>query len=237
MKKILIATAVAMTLSATAHAVEGTAQLKVIGTLTNDACTPEMSDGGVVDFGTHYVDTLSATETNQLGKKDFTLTIKCDSPSKVGWSITDQVADTAASVTIIDPGWNPAEEVFTSGGRFGVGKTAGQVNIGAYAVTINKSGITADGKVVTAISGDKFQATSEIVWTEFQGGSGGYDYVGNSGSFILSVGEGTGTVNPTAFTTAVFPMRIGLAVQKTSTLAITDNTPIVGAATITLHYL
>ncbi|RCG82452.1 hypothetical protein CSB66_3290 [Enterobacter hormaechei] len=36
---------------------------------------------------------------------------------------------------------------------------------------------------------------------------------------------------------AVFPLRVALAVQKTDTLAITDDTPIDGQATITLHYL
>lgn len=47
-----------------------TAVLKVTGVLTNDACTPELDGGGVVDFGTKYINELSATETNQLGHKD-----------------------------------------------------------------------------------------------------------------------------------------------------------------------
>ena len=57
MKKIIIATAVAMTLSATAHA-DSTAVLKLKGVLTNNACTPTLSDGAVVDFGTKYINSL-----------------------------------------------------------------------------------------------------------------------------------------------------------------------------------
>ncbi|EKS4617931.1 DUF1120 domain-containing protein [Salmonella enterica] len=61
MKKLALATMVAMTLSASAYA-ESTAVLKLQGVLTNDACTPELSGGGIVDFGTHYIYQLSATE-------------------------------------------------------------------------------------------------------------------------------------------------------------------------------
>ena len=64
MKKLIIATAVAMTLSAAAHA-DSTAVLKLKGVLTNDACTPTLSGGGTVDFGTKYTYALSPTATNQ----------------------------------------------------------------------------------------------------------------------------------------------------------------------------
>lgn len=235
MKKLLIATAVAMTFSMTAQAAnENTAQLKVIGTLTNDACTPEMTGGGTVDFGTHYVDTLSATDTNQLGKKDLTLTINCQSPTKVGWTIQDNTVNEAASITIVNPGWNEGDDVWTSDGRFGVGKTAGGVNIGAYAVTLNQNGATADGKAATLVEGNK--SGEQVVWSHFNAGSD-YDNVTNDGASAITLTTDTGDYLPTAFTTGVFPMRVGLAVQKTSTLAITDNTPIVGLATITLRYL
>lgn len=238
MKKLLVATAVAMTLSITAHAADNnTAVLNVTGKLTNDACTPELSGGGVVDFGTHYVDTLSATETNQLGKKDLTLTINCESPAKVGWSIQDNTVDEAASITIVNPGWNEGDDVWDSNGRFGVGKTAGGVNIGAYAVTLNKDGVTADGEQARIIQGLASTGAS-FYWGNFNAGSD-YDNVTNNGSYVMSLSttDSESTFEPIAFKTAIFPMRVGLAVQKTSTLAITDNTSITGAATITLHYL
>ena len=49
MKKILLAASVAVIMSSAAHAAE-TAVLKVSGVLTNSACTPSLSGGGIVDF-------------------------------------------------------------------------------------------------------------------------------------------------------------------------------------------
>ncbi|EAX0852193.1 DUF1120 domain-containing protein, partial [Salmonella enterica subsp. enterica serovar Kentucky] len=102
MKKLLIATSVVIGLSTSAQAVESTAVLKLTGVLTNGACIPELSDGGVVDFGTKAVSDLLPTETNQLGYKDITLTIQCLAPAKVGWTATDNHPDSVTSLTIDD---------------------------------------------------------------------------------------------------------------------------------------
>ena len=69
MKKLLLAASVAVIMSSAAHAAE-TAVLKVSGVLTNSACTPSLSGGGIVDFGTTNIGNMSATQTNQLGNKD-----------------------------------------------------------------------------------------------------------------------------------------------------------------------
>lgn len=100
MKKLLIATSVIIGLSTSAQAVESTAVLKLTGVLTNGACIPELSDGGVVDFGTKAVSDLLPTQTNQLGYKDITLTIQCLAPAKVGWVATDNHGDSATTLTI-----------------------------------------------------------------------------------------------------------------------------------------
>ncbi len=59
-----------------------TAVLKVTGQLIVGGCTPELSDGGVVDYGTIRLATLSATDVNQLGTKDVSLSISCPSATK-----------------------------------------------------------------------------------------------------------------------------------------------------------
>ncbi|MGM8756983.1 DUF1120 domain-containing protein [Enterobacter sp. 296B2] len=232
MKKLLIATTVAMALSAAAHAADSTALLKVQGVLTNDACTPTLSGGGTVDFGTTYVDTLSSTNTNQLGKKDITLSIACSAPTaSVAWGIEDNVGSPAA-VGITNPGFTTGGNVYDdqTDVQFGVGSTTGGVKIGAYAVTIDKANSTADGvaqNVITAYS------TNFMGWSGFNDGNP-RDYVTHDGQ-VYSLG--TSAYIPVAFTNAVFPLRVALAVDKTSTLAITDDTPIAGQATITLYYL
>lgn len=234
MKKLLVATTVAMALSAAAHAADSTALLKVQGVLTNDACTPTLSGGGTVDFGTTYVDTLSSTETNQLGKKDITLTIACSAPTTaVAWGIEDNVGS-PASIEIINPGFTTGGNVdatLVPDAQFGVGTTTGGVKIGAYAVTIDKANSTADGVAQTVIQA---YPANFLGWSEFYSKSSSRDYVEHDGH-VFSLG--TSLHVPVAFTNAVFPLRVGLAVDKTSTLAITDDTPIAGQATITLHYL
>ncbi|EAZ9180900.1 hypothetical protein DSN25_04255 [Salmonella enterica subsp. salamae] len=233
MKKIFIATAVALSLSAAAQAAESTAVLKVTGVLTNDACTPMLDGGGVVDFGTKYINELSATQTNQLGYKDVSFTISCSVPTKVGFAISDDSADSAASVTIEHTSFtDPDEQAWTSTQRFGVGKTAGGVNIGAYSVALNRSAVTADGQPQAVLR-------AEAGINAWHGLSGTSDLLINSGLYNYSLGDATDKDSeaPVAFTTAVFPLRIALAVQNTDTLAITDNTDINGQSTITLIYL
>lgn len=232
MKKLLVATTVAMALSAAAHAADSTALLKVQGVLTNDACTPTLSGGGTVDFGTTYVDTLSSTATNQLGKKDITLTISCSAPTTgVAWGIEDNVGSPAA-VGITNPGFTTGGDVADSQTdvQFGVGSTTGGVKIGAYAVTIDKANSTADGVAQTVIVA---YPANFLGWTPFFSGVS-RDYVEHDGH---AYSLGTTTHIPVAFTNAVFPLRVALAVDKTSTLAITDDTPIAGQATITLYYM
>lgn len=234
MKKLLVATTVAMALSATAHAADSTAQLKVQGVLTNDACTPSLSGGVTIDFGTYFVDSLSSTTTNQLGHKDTTLSITCSSPTKVSWSIEDNVGD-AADIDILNSGFSGGN-VYGGGAttaHFGVGKTAGGVSIGSYAVAINKNASTADGTAQRVIASINTNTDAVTGWSKFFDVSS-YDYTETDYQYSLSLATPT---QPIAVTSAVFPLRIALAVEKTSTLAITDDTPIAGQATITLHYL
>ncbi|HCM1930918.1 TPA: DUF1120 domain-containing protein [Salmonella enterica subsp. salamae serovar 51:c:-] len=229
MKKIFIATAVALSLSAAAQAAESTAVLKVTGVLTNDACTPELDGGGVVDFGTKYINELSATETNQLGHKDLSFRISCTAPTKVGFTISDDRADSTASITVENTSFtNTDETAWTNSIRYGVGKTAGGVNIGAYSVALNRSALTADGQPQTALN----HSPGDPEWSAWVDST---DLLNHDGVLSYSLGDAAGV--PVAFTNAEFPLRIALAVQKTDALAITDNTTLDGQATITLIYL
>lgn len=79
MKKSLLAAALALTATC-AHAGD-TAVLKVKASLTSNSCTPELSNDGVIDFGTVQVGDLSQTQTTQLGEKGLTLTITCPTPT------------------------------------------------------------------------------------------------------------------------------------------------------------
>ncbi len=101
MKKILVVTAVALALSATAANAASTAVLKVTGLLSVAACTPQLSGGGEVDYGLIHLADLSATSVNQLGQKDISLTITCPVATKAGWTISDDRADTHPGASMI----------------------------------------------------------------------------------------------------------------------------------------
>ena len=222
MKKILLATALSLCVTS-AFAAE-TAVMKVQGTLTNSACTPELSNGGVVDYGIIRLGELSATDVNQLGHRNIDLTINCTVETKVGWSMMDDQSSTIAGINIKDASATGEDNSY-SYYQFGVGKTAGNVNIGNYGVFVKDASPTADGVEVVSIG----RMTSDTSWRA----------TGTSRSDALNIVTvaNPGTLEPVAFKTAVFPLVTSLAIQSTDTLAITDDTAIAGQATISLVYL
>jgi len=226
MKKILLATALSLCVSS-AFAAE-TAVLKVTGTLTNSACTPELSNGGVVDYGKINMGTLSSSAASQLGHKNIDLTINCSAATKVSWNVVDDRADSQAGIVVQDALANGGSQSVPSQ-LFGLGKTAGNVKIGDYAMYVNVDSVTADGKSVDAIFTET--GAGDTNWNEYVTG-----VVQGENARDVTVAT-TGTTAPLAFQTATFPLTTSLAIQDTTTLAITDDTPLDGQLTISLRYL
>ena len=227
MKKMLIAAVVAMTFTTTGTNAATTAVLKVTGLLSVDACTPSLSNGSVVDYGRIRVSDLFANSDNQLGTKDITLTIQCpDAGAKAGWTISDDTAATRAADITINNADATHGSVTGADQSYGVG-LAGQVKIGAYSVYTDVTNVTADGVKVDAISG----ATTNPIWTKSITG-----VIKNGNAEMMTVAL-SGSTDPLAYTTAVFPLKISLAIKDTHTLAITDDTKLSGQATITVKYI
>lgn len=229
MKKILIATAVSLALFATAANAAPSALLKVTGTLSVAACTPQLSGGGEVDYGRIHLGDLSATSVNQLGQKDISLTITCPEATKAAWTISDDRADThpGASVITINTANAAGGSVSDTTMSYGVGKTAGGVKIGAYSIFTDVANVTADGVKSDVISG----TVSSPSWQKSSTG-----IIKNGNVEMMTVAT-SGTTAPLSFTTAVFPLKTSLAIQNTAALAITDDTNLDGQATITVKYL
>jgi hypothetical protein len=226
MKKVLLATALSFCVSS-AFAAE-TAVLKVTGTLTNSACTPELSNGGVVDYGNIHLGELSSTSVNQLGHKNIDLTITCGAATKVSWNMVDDRVDSRAGITVEDAMFSGGSIGATAADQsYGVGKTTGGVNIGNYAMFVNVDSVMADGNSVDPI----YQQNGKTDWVISTNGSTQGD---NYRNFTVA---NTGSLEPLAFKTATFPLTTSLAIQDTATLAITDDTPLDGQITISLNYL
>ncbi|WP_395313652.1 DUF1120 domain-containing protein [Enterobacter sp. ECC-219] len=227
MKKILLASAVAMALTAAGANAASTAVLKVTGLLAVEACTPTLSGGGVVDYGRIHLSELSATTDNQLGTKDISLTINCpDAGAKAGWTITDDSAASRATGVTITNGDAANGSVSSADQSYGVG-LAGDVKIGAYSVYTDVANVLADGVRVDPI----FGAATTPTWAKSTTG-----IIKNGNAEMMTVAA-TGTTAPLAYSTAVFPLKVSLAIEDTTTLAITDDTNLSGQATITVKYI
>ncbi|EMG9277318.1 DUF1120 domain-containing protein [Enterobacter cloacae] len=218
MKKVILATAIALS-TASAFAAD-TAVMKVAGTLTNAACTAELGNGGVVDYGYIRLGELSDTNNNKLGQKQIPVTINCTAPTKVGFTITDNRSDSNAQLPVdIDGNMNITAKYYT----YGVGMTNEGKKIGNYGMWM--TGITVDGKSVDSIG----QNHDWSVWKKTG--------IPRSDAFQTIAFADTGTTTPMAITTANFNFVTNLVIWDTSTLAITDDTALDGQNTMTLVYL
>lgn len=60
-----------------------TVNIDVDVTVDAAACTPALSNGGVADFGTRYAGSLSSSAFTQLGTRDLTLSVTCESSTEL----------------------------------------------------------------------------------------------------------------------------------------------------------
>lgn len=224
MKKTLLAVILAACASSAVAA--PTAVLKVKGVLTNSACSPELSQSGIVDYGTIHTADLSDSAVNQLGQKTISLTITCEAATKVSWNLVDDRVDSRAGLTV-NNGDATGAGVSAANQTYGVGKTAGDVAIGNYSLFVNVGSVVSGTDTVDTIVMDG----NNSVWTK---STDGITQGLNNRDITIAT---TGSVEPLAFTTATFPLVTSLAIQDTKTLAITDDTDLDGQVTISLRYL
>lgn len=226
MKKILLASTLALCVTS-AFAADPTAVLKLQGTLTNASCTPTLSNGGIIDYGTWRLGEMSADEVNQLGHKNFDLSINCTAKTKVGFWVADDRSKSDSGIKILNARANGGYVAGQTPG-YGLGMTAGDVKIGSFAIYAETDSILADGVAVSYTSSSNQGAT----WTneDLTGG------VTPLGFYYYTVAE-KGLSDPLAFKDVTIPMVVAAAVDSTRKLAITDDTVMDGQATFTIVYL
>jgi hypothetical protein len=231
MKKTILAFVLAGLSVSYVHA-EKTANLMVKGTLTNDtACEPTLA--GLSDFSGFHVDTLSSTETNQLGTKEILLTVQCSAKTLVGWNVTDDRHDSAVSDIDIKSGVAGGGTTTSSSQVFGLGKTTGGVNIGGYSIIAESTDATMDGKAAVLISSDNLD--DEAGWKNSDATGGEISVLNQEAPRVISMGGESNL--PTMYSDGTYPLKITAAIQDTTTLAITDKATLDGSATISIVYL
>ncbi|WP_236346568.1 DUF1120 domain-containing protein [Enterobacter cancerogenus] len=236
MKKLLLAALIAAT--STAALADASVVMKVKGKMNHASCTPELSNGGSIDFGTIALDQLSPNVVNQMGQKDMSLTINCPAATRVAWSIADNKEDSNAANDLtssqfyIRDGADNGNDVWGAGTTYGVGFTSVGEKIGAYAIATRVNDITANGVPAQAIYAPAFtNSKGEYMWRNLTAG-----LIANGNAEIMTA-TSPGKTTPLAITNVVFPFKVSLAVVNTDRLTPTEETQLSGETTITLVYL
>ena len=235
MKKLLLALIAA---TSTAALADASVVMKVKGKMNHASCTPELSNGGSIDFGTIALDQLSPNVVNQMGQKDMSLTINCPAATRVAWSIADNKEDSNAANDLtssqfyIRDGADNGNDVWGAGTTYGVGFTSVGEKIGAYAIATRVNDITANGVPAQAIYAPAFtNSKGEYMWRNLTTG-----LIANGNAEIMTA-TSPGKTTPLAITNVVFPFKVSLAVVNTDRLTTTEETQLSGETTITLVYL
>ena len=232
MKKTVVALALLAT-TASAFAADSV-DVRVIGTIVPAACTPALTGGGVVDYGTIKADTISATDYTVLPEKQISFAITCDAPAKVALIASNGRTGSLAGVpeTANGAGRSPVNLFGLSAvGAAGLGME-GTSQVGGYGVRIDSSTVTADGVAVDSLRADRNPGYAD---------SPGLKMLFRDRLFsILSAPDHlgcTGTTTPVAFTTLAGKLGVQAYINKGDELDLTKPVHLDGLTTITLFYM
>ncbi|MBV6692647.1 DUF1120 domain-containing protein [Serratia quinivorans] len=236
MKKTLLASALAagaVVCASSAFAADSV-DLKVIGTITPVACTPTLSGGGTVDYGTIKADTLKADDYTVLPEKSLDFSITCDGKAKVAVNAFSGRMDSTVGDAEATNGASTIPAGITLLGKdttvqaFGLGLD-GTKKIGGYRMRFNNANAKADGVAVDTISR--------------AGPTGTWIAIAEKTANLVSKSSwqpswaATGTVTPVAFKTLATTVEVQAFINKASELDITKPIQLDGLATLELIYL
>lgn len=215
-KTRLALTSAALLLLAASGATQAadSATLSVIGSIAPVGCTPSFSDGGVVDYGNILSDSLNATSTTALPRKEISFSVTCSAATKVGYTVMDNRAGTASS------GYSY---------NAGLGLDGGGNKIGNYVVVPAKAtSSVADGNNVDVIRSNDNGATFALMNPDT-----GLDV--NGSQWITWAVPSTTT--PATFTTVSNNLIILGSIARSDSLDLSNDINLDGNATFTLVYL
>ncbi|MEI2604189.1 DUF1120 domain-containing protein [Erwinia aphidicola] len=230
MKQTVLAMAV-LASTATAALAADSVDVRVIGTIVPASCTPSLSGGGTVDYGTIKADSLNATGYTSLPEKQLDFSITCDAPAKVAIQGVNGRAGSMAGVTesANTTGTVPVA-IFGMSNVGGVGLGMdGSAKIGGYSIRIDKATAVADGNAVDVIS--------------VTGGGQPWAKPADSSLLFSPVWSrrvswsNPGSLAPVAFTTMTGKLGVQGYINQRSQLDLTKPVHLDGLTTIELIYL
>jgi hypothetical protein len=199
------------------------AELKVKGVIRPSACSPSFVGGGVVDYGTIGVKTLSATDATVLAEKTVPFSVTCDAATKVAVRAIDNRQSSIIAGLVAKTAFGSA---IGDGVAFGLG-TVGGKNIGVYSLRVIPTSWTADGTTPDSIYSD----TASSGWAKSDNG-----LFGPTGAYRKAFSV-AGTVIPGSYKTISGNFGVQVVIDKASNLPTTQDIPLDGSATIEVVYL
>ena len=235
MQKSLLALAVMATTALNVQAASNV-DVKVIGRIDPGTCTPTLSGGGTIDYGTMSPSTLAATGFTVLPEKQLDFGITCTAPSKVAVKVVNGRLGSAASLNAEGPtgfaNTNPVVTLLgTTGPKSiaGLGKV-GTTNIGGYALALNAAGAQADGVAVDTV----LKREGAPVWAK----PTTRDALLMDYAIARNVTwSEPGTLVPKAFTTLTGKLLVQAFINERSALDLSNTILLDGLSTLELVYL
>lgn len=181
--------------------------LSVKGAITPSACTPSLSDGGVVDYGKIAAKDLSPTGSTVLPRLSIQLTVDCEAQTLFALTGRDNRLGSS-----IFPALNH---------MYGLGLVNGNVKLGAYQIGVFDP--VADEPVYPLFSADQ-----GATWLMNHFGS----YMGHY--HWTAFGDST---TPKALRNIKVDLRFLTEIAPVRNLPITQEMPIDGSATLDMIYL
>ncbi|KJV48820.1 hypothetical protein VH86_08425 [Pantoea sp. BL1] len=234
MQKSLLALAVIATTALNVQAASNV-DVKVIGRIDPGTCTPTLSGGGTIDYGTMSPSVLDATGLTVLPEKQLDFAIACTAPSKVAVKVVNGRPNTVAGAI---EGASGFATITANSARFFGGATATSVaglgesngvKVGGYAIRIVPATVIADTNSVASLFAPNIASP---VWA------------GNPTGSLLSTAAvrgttwaATGTTTPIAFTNLSGKLGVQAFLNEKSAFDLTNTVQLDGLSTLELVYL
>ncbi|WP_167409797.1 DUF1120 domain-containing protein [Pseudomonas sichuanensis] len=198
------------------EAAGGRGHLDVTAAIAPVACTPQLGNGGVVDFGLIPARQL-AQEAGSRWQRSVSLSVRCDAPTRFALSARDNRSSSVRPFPgLVDPAL-----------LFGVGRTRAGQALGAYAVALRN--VVADGASVSALQAP-FGA---LQWLSPIGPA----YLAPDRRLLGFAPDNARQAGPAAMTQLNASLAVELFLPAASALTLDEEAPIDGAATLEIIYL
>ncbi|KFC76669.1 DUF1120 domain-containing protein [Buttiauxella agrestis] len=196
----------------------------VLGSIAPAACTPILSGGGVVDYGTIKTNALAATDYTTLDVKTVDLSITCSSPTQIGIkAINGRMGSLAGGTEGVGGGSNPPVALSVSNHVVGLG-LEGDAKIGGYGIGYGVPML--DGVAVSNV----WRNSASTSWSN----SASPNLYGTGAEIITSWGN---NALPVAFTTMTVPVKVQAYINKASELDLSKQVKMDGLTTLEMVYL